>query len=249
MDDELIRRAEDLARLCEKRAAITNSGFLTPAEAGALAAWAQHGTDCTVLLHGGHPDAERRAAFFLPGWMDESAFDVSEHICAIECIARFGSPGHRDYLGGVLALGIGREWLGDILTEGERAWLFCLPSVKEFLLLNLERVGRWGVRAREISPADVPQRERAVRERSFTVMSPRLDAVCAGMFSLSRAAAAAAIAAGGVTRNYVPCMKPDVLCAAGDVLALRGRGKGTVLEIGAARTRRGRIFVNSAVFL
>jgi RNA-binding protein YlmH len=44
-------------------------------------------------------------------------------------------------------------------------------------------------------------------------------------------------------------MKPDVLCAAGDVLSLRGMGKGTVLEIGAARTSRGRIFVNSAVFL
>jgi RNA-binding protein YlmH len=243
MNGELLRRAADLARLCEKRAEITHSAFLTPAEAYELAAWAKRAAPCTVLLRGGHPDAERQAAFFLPDWMDEAAFDEAEHLCAIACTARFGAPGHRDWLGGVLARGIGRERLGDILVDGERAWLICLPGVKDFLLLNLERVGRWGVKAREVPLAEVPQGRRALRESSFTVASARLDVVCAGMFSLSRSAAAEAIAAGNVTRNWTACEKPDAAVAAGDVLALHGKGKGVVLEIGETRSRRGRVTV------
>ena len=247
MDEELIKRAEDLSRRCEKSASVTGTAFLTPAEAYTLENWAKRGTDCTVLLRGGHPDAERRCAFFLPDWMDADAFDEGEYLCALECVARFGSPGHRDWLGAVLGLGIERDRLGDILIDGERAWLFCLPTVRQHLLLNLDKVGRWGVKVREIPLTDVPQQERKIRESVFSVQSARLDAVCAGMFGLSRSAAAAAIAQGLVTLNYAVCLKSDAPVKDGDILSVRGSGKGTV-SISQTVSRKGRIFLEGEIY-
>ena len=116
MDDELLRRAEDLARRSERSASVTATGFLTPAQAYELENWSKYGTDCTVLLRGGHADAERRVAFFLPEWMDAEDFDEGEHICALAAKARFGTPGHRDWLGAALGLGIGREWFFRLRT-------------------------------------------------------------------------------------------------------------------------------------
>ena len=247
--EALLRRMEDLARRSEKTAAVTHSGFLTPAEGHSVEQWALRGTDCTVLLHGGGPDCERRAAFFLPGWMEPEGFDPGESLCALELTARFGSPGHRDYLGAILGLGVGREWIGDILVEGERAWVYCLPSVKSHLLLSLDKVGRWGVRTREVPLDQVPGRKREQREETFSVRSLRLDAVCAGMFRLSRTAAAEAIGQGLVQLNYEETTKPDAPVRAGDVLSLRGKGKGEVLEAGEKESRKGRLFVRTGVYI
>lgn len=247
-EEELLRRAEDLALRASRRGELTHSTFLTPAEC-ALLSRRRPAADCVMLLHGGVPGAERRAAFFLPDWMDADAFDPQEHLCAIELTARFGEPCHRDYLGAALGLGVGREWLGDILIEKNVAHLICLPSVKEHLLLNLDKVGRWGVKAREVPLAAVPVPEKQLREVTFSVKSPRLDAVCAGMFGLSRSAAAEAIAQGLVTKNYVPCQKPDAPIAPGDILSLRGKGKGEVAEVGDALTRKGRVLVRAGVYV
>ncbi len=245
MYDDLLRRAEDLSRRAGRSGSVTHTNFLTPAESYALRQWAVRGADGPVVFSGGYDGAERCCAFFLPDWMDEADFDPAETLCAVELTARFGSPGHRDVLGAALALGIEREWLGDILLDGERAWLFCLPSVKNHLLLSLDKVGRWGVKTRELPPGEVPVPERRTREERFTVRSPRLDAVCAGMFRLSRGAAAEAVAQGLVSLNYEECLKPDASVRAGDVISLRGKGKGSVAEIGEERTRRDRVFVRA----
>ena len=247
MEEELLKRAEDLSRRCHKTGQVTHTGFLTPAEGYALESWAKRGTDCAVLFHGGYPDAERRAAFFLPEWMEAEGFEPSEYLCAIEITARFGAPGHRDVLGAVLGLGIERPWVGDILVEGEKAWLFCLPSVKDHLLLSLDQVGRWGVKTREIPLSEVPVKEKEFKERTFSVKSLRLDAVCAGMFSISRTTAAEAIATGLVALNYAECLKPDAGVKEGDVISLRGKGKGVVRSAGDRESKKGRLFVTTGL--
>ena len=247
MEDDLLRRAEDLASRCARTASVTHTNFLTPAECFTLEQWRPH-EDCAVLLHGGFDGAERRCAFFLPDWQEPEGFDPAEYLCAVEGTAAFGEPGHRDWLGAVLGLGIGRDWLGDILIDGPRAVLVCLPSVKEHLLLNLDKVGRWGVKLKEIALTDIETPERTLEERVFSVQSPRLDAVAAGTFRLSRTAAAEAIAAGLLSLNYAVCLKPDAAVRAGDVLSLRGKGKAAVLEAGDHASKKGRLFVKIGIY-
>lgn len=245
-NNELLKRAEDLQSRCERSGTLTSSGFLTPAERYAVENWAKRRADCTVLFSGGHPDCERTAAFFLPYYMEQEDFEAEEYIRAIELKAHFGTPGHRDYMGALLGMGIGREWLGDIWVKDDKAIIFCLPSVLRHLL-SIEKVGRWGVKAKEISLADIPAPERQVKPASFSVMSLRLDAVTAGMFNLSRTEAAKQINAGNVSLNYSPTEKTDAIIREGDIISLRGAGKGTVTGTGGT-SRKGRLFVYADIY-
>ena len=244
--NELLRRAEDLARRCERTGGVTHTAFLTPAERYELESWARRAS-CRVLFCGGVEESERCAAFFLPDWLEEESFDPAEYLCAIRLTAFFGAPGHRDYMGALLGMGIGREWLGDILVKGETAWVFCLPSVQRHLL-SIDKVGRCTVRAEAVALSDVPAPERQVKEKRFSVQSPRLDAVVAGLFSLSRSEAARQIASGAVSVNYRECLKPDLDVREGDVISLRGKGKGRVAEMGGT-SRKGRMFLSGEVFV
>ena len=242
---ELIRRGEDLARRSEQKSCLTKSGFLSPAERYAL----EHAPalrSSRMVFAGGRPDAERTMAFFLPDWMDEAELELSEHICCLRIRAAFGEPGHRDYMGAILGMGVGREWVGDILVDGPRAIVLCQPSVLRHLL-SIEKVGRYGVKAEQIPLAAIPVNERKTEERRFTVMSPRLDAVAAGLFHLSRSETARQIALGVLSLNYTPCLKPDAPVKEGDVLSLRGAGKGRIAELGGS-SRKGRLFVTAELF-
>ena len=245
MEEDLLRRAADLAERCERTATVTSTAFLTPAEQYALTNWARH-RDCTLVLHGGDAGCERRAAFFLPFYLAAEDFDPAEHLCAVHFSAPFGAPGHRDYLGAILGLGIRREWVGDILVQAHGAFVFCLPSV-EPELRTLEQVGRAGVKAAAVPLSAVPLPERKVRPVTFTVQSARLDAVVSGMFRLSRTSTAAQIRAGAVHLNYAECLRPDAPVAPGDVLSLRGAGKGAVTEVGG-QSRKGRQFVTAELW-
>ena len=243
--EEILKRARDLARRCEQKGTPTNTGFLTPAERYAL----EHDPELrasSMVFSGGYPDAERTIAFFLPDWMEDEAPDVSEHICAIRLTAFFGEPGHRDYMGAILGMGVGREWVGDILVQGDTAYVLCQPSVLRHLM-SLDKVGRFAVRAEAIALDELPAPKHETEQRRFTVMSARLDAVCAGLFHLSRTECARQIGAGNVSLNYAECLKADAPVKEGDVLSLRGAGKGSVREIGGS-SRKGRVFVTAELY-
>lgn len=245
-NEELIKRAEDLARRCERSGTVTSTGFLTPAEQYRIKQRLGSNALCRIVFSGGAEGCERAAAFFLPDYMEKEDFDAAEYIRAIELTAHFGAPGHRDYMGALLAMGIGREWMGDIWVEENRAYVFCLPSVLRHLL-SLDKVGRCGVTAREIAPADVPARQLSTKSKSFSVMSMRLDAVTGGMFDISRTEAAKQIGAGNVNLNYEQCLKPDCPVREGDIVSLKGAGKGTVSGTGGT-SRKGRLFVYADIY-
>ena len=243
---ELLRRAEDLRERCERTGTVTMTGFLSPAESYRLGKWGKHLPDCRLVFHGGQPDCERTVGFFLPDYMEPEDLDPGEYIRALKLTAPFGNPGHRDYMGAVLGMGVGREWVGDIRAEGETAYIFCLPSVQRHLL-SIEKVGRWGVKAEEIALADIPQPKREVKKKSFSVQSLRLDAVVGGMFNLSRTEAARQISAGNVSLNYEESLKTDNAVHDGDIVSLRGAGKGKVTGTGGT-SRKGRLFVYVEIY-
>lgn len=247
MEADLLRRASDLSRRAEKYAACTNSPFLTPAEQQELKMLCTRERDMTMVLHGGASDCERCCAFFLPSWQEPEDLNPAGAIAALRITAAFGNPGHRDFLGAILGLGVKREALGDIRMTDAHTYLLCLENIADYLTQNLEKVGRWGVKAARIPLSEVPPLVREYKSVTFTVQSPRLDAVCGGMFGLSRTSANAQILQGNVSVNYVPCLKPDALLHTGDVISLRGSGKGTLLEPGGT-SRKGRQFIRAEIW-
>jgi RNA-binding protein YlmH len=245
MEQELLRRAEDLNRRCARKWLITNTGFLSPAEQVLLENSIHPEPDTRMVFFGGFDGCERSAAFFLPADEDESS--LTERICAVKYRAFFGEPGHRDYLGALLGSGISRDRLGDILISNDETVVFCLPGIYTHLL-GIDRIGRVSVKAEGIPLDQVKPPERETKKICFSVMSLRLDAVAAGMFRLSRTACAKLINEKAVSLQYAVCMKPDAVVEEGDIISVRGRGKGIISEIGGT-SRRGRIFVTAEIYL
>ena len=243
---ELLRRAEDLCSRAERSGAVTHSGFLTPAERVQVEAWARGRCDCRTVFFGGRPECERRAVFFLPDYLETEDLDPSETIRAMHLTAAFGSPGHRDYMGAILGMGVGLEWVGDIWVKDSEAWVFCMSSVLRHLL-SIDKVGRYTVKAAELPLDQVPAPERKVQQKSFSVQSLRLDAVVGGMFNLSRTEAARQISAGNVSLNYLESDKTDCVIHEGDIVSLRGAGKGSVTGLGGT-SRKGRLFVYAEIY-
>ena len=244
-EQELLRRAEDLSRRCAKKWEMTETGFLTPAERLLLRNRFFPEDGVSMRFFGGYEDCERSVAFFLPEGEDEE--QVRSALRAVHYRAYFGEPGHRDYLGALLASGISRDRIGDILIDGVDATVFCLPGILGHLL-TIDRIGRISVKAEEIPLENVRPPKRDTKEIRFTVMSLRLDAVASGMFRLSRTACTRLIGEGLLSLNYSVCTKPDAPVREGDVLSLRGLGKGTVSELGGS-SRKGRIFVTAEIYV
>ena len=240
---ELLRRVQDLSVRCSRADILTHSAFLTPAEQAAVAVWAQRQPGCRFFFHGGHPDCERKAVFFLPEYLQAEDFDPQSALCAVGFSCAYGAPGHRDYLGAILSSGVRREWLGDIWVQDGQATVFCLPTVADHLTA-LEQIGRYSVRAQSLPLRQVAAPVRQRQAVSFTVQSLRLDAILGDLFGLSRTAAAKLIAAGAASVNYVPCLKADAPVKPGDILSLRGYGKGAILELGGL-SRKGRRYVKA----
>ena len=118
MENDLLRRAEDLLDRCRRTNTVTMTNFLTPAEVLQLSGWAKH-CGCELLLSGGVENTERKVGFFLPEWLAPEDLDVSDEIRAVRISHRFGTLSHRDYLGSLLALGVRREWLANQIGKNE----------------------------------------------------------------------------------------------------------------------------------
>ena len=245
---ELQKRISDLAQRCARKGCVTNTTFLTPAEYFPLETGRFFAEDVTLFLFGGTEACERKVAFFLPPYWEEAEFEAEETIKAVKIRSFFGTPGHRDYLGALLGLGIERDRIGDIFIFDDLAYVFCLSTVSEVILHELDKVGRISVKTEQVSLAQVPPPVRKVKKLSFTVKSLRLDAVTGDLFGVSRTSAAELIRLGAVTLNYSVCERTDAAVKEGDVLSVRGKGKGRIVQIGG-RSRKDRLFVEAELYL
>ena len=239
----LLARVLDKLELAQGRGVPAHTPFLSPGEQASvtdlLNAWGRP----RHLFWGGYPDSERRVCLFLADWQEEDGVlgDPEGPLTAIE--ARFPDVAaltHRDILGALMGLGLTREVLGDILLP--RLGLCQVVVLREtapILLSQWEGAGRYKANLSEI-PLDrlapQPPRVKTIRD---TVATPRLDAVAAAGFSLSRGKAAGLISAGKVSVNHRECLKADHQVAEGDVLTCRGLGKCVVKEV-PGQTKKGR---------
>ena len=141
--------------------------------------------------------------------------------------ARFANrvPGHRDYLGSLMGLGIRREVLGDILPDQEGAVLLASTGIAPYIKENLMSVGRQEVTVEEIALEEITQHLSDGQEMTIGVASERLDAVISKVFSLSRQDASKAITSGKVQVNWRFVLKPDLSVKEGDLISIRGFGR------------------------
>jgi len=239
----LLARVLDKLELAQNRGIPAHTPFLSPGEAASvtdlLNAWGRPRS----FFWGGFSGAERCVCAFLPDWQEEEDFtaDPDGPLTAVEgTFPPNAAPTHRDILGALMGLGLTREKLGDILLPEEgRCQVVVLREAAPILLSQWESAGRWKLSLREIPLAALSPKPPQVKTIRDTVATPRLDAVLAAGFSLSRSKASALISAGKVAVNHRECLKGDKTVEEGDVLTCRGLGKCLVKEV-PGQSKKGR---------
>ncbi|MBR1690029.1 MAG: hypothetical protein IJ713_04565 [Oscillibacter sp.] len=236
----LLARVLDRAAQAQSRNVPAHTDFLTPQERRSTEELLRlSGTPETgYVFLGGYDGAERTLALFLPDWLE--AEDAEVPIRGLRAAFRKEDGlTHRDLLGSLMAMGVAREKVGDILVGEDSADVLVLDTVADFLLQSWESAGRARLRLSPVDLAHLHIPEVKCREVRDTVSSLRLDAVAAAGFQMARGKAAELISAGRVQVNWQTCTKGDKVLSQGDTVSARGFGKLELAEVGGV-TRKGR---------
>ena len=249
-------RVRDLADQAMRNDYVTHTGFLSLSEQS-MAVPETEKAGVRACFYGGHEEADRKVLYFLPSYMDEETLTRQEASGEgfIACLrirvrgARFTKEiGHRDCLGALMHLGIGRDQIGDILLtrEGDCAFVYVLAPVAEHIIRDLVTVGRAHVDIDRVPPAACTVRP-VMTPVSGSIASVRIDSLVAMVFHISRSAAQDLVASEEVFADGRTITSASYVPAQGCRISVRGHGK-FIFEGEEKKTRKGRIFVRASVF-
>lgn len=233
-DKLLLSKAYDAIALSERTGCPRFLGFLNEHELSYLRANISPKRD--VSYFGGYPDAVR---VMLGAAADEYSFPIValEFSYKPEFDLR-----HRDFLGSLMALGLRRETIGDILCEKGRVVAFVRDDIADFILSQVDKIGRVGVKIAYADLTDLPVPD-DTEELSFTLSSLRLDAFVAAVTNLSRDKAARLIKSELVMIDHVISTDVSKPLSVGATVTIRKYGK-YVLSEDAGLTRKGRLRIS-----
>ncbi len=224
-------KAEDCLRLCAMRNIPKFLGFLSPGEAAELHAAI---TAPNAYFFGGYPLAERRMFGALPDYITtpQEAFPIASIRISFR---KADVLSHRDVLGTIMATGITREKVGDIRFGEGFALVFTADEIADYLVEQIKKIGRVGVTVQRLTAKEIeltlpPPKKEPI---SFTVSSPRLDAVVAGLTGCSRSKVDEWIENGLVFVNSFAVYKTTGKIQAGDTVTIRKIGKFIIVKTGS----------------
>lgn len=233
-------RLNDCVRLAQNGGRPRFLGFLDEREADAARNTMKHLCFENYMLRGGHGDPERVVFGAFPDFMEpeEAAFPIAAVTARFR---RCDSLSHRDFLGALLAQGIERETLGDILVEEGRCVFFVRSEMADFILSQVKKIGRVGVSLAPGMEMPLPAAGR-FEDFSAVVASARLDCIVAAAAGTSREKAAELIRAGMVMLNHTEAGSVSAPVAQGDRLSVRGKGRYLLDRLGPV-TKKGRLSI------
>ena len=233
-DKLLLSRAYDAIELSERRSCPRFVGFLNEHESLYLREHLPKRAD--IRFFGGYEGAVRVM-------LGASAGEEDFPIVPLQFTYRTEDDlRHRDFLGSLMALGINRDTLGDILTSPGRTVIFVREDIVPFILSQVTTIGRVGVRTGCADPSDLPEPD-DVEERVFTLSSLRLDAFTAAAANLSRDKAARLIRSEMVMVNHVTETAVAAPLKEGATITIRKYGK-YVLSAILGNSRKGKLRVS-----
>ncbi len=236
METDLFKdRVFDTADICEKTNKPKFFGFLS-SEHAALADRLLEHRNVDYRFFGGYEEAQRVMLGCFPDWSQVREYPI------IPITAQFRKAdklSHRDVLGSIMALGLKREAVGDILIEDGRTVMFLTRETADYVLSQITKIGRVGVNLKTGFEEPLPS-SGELRDFSVTVASERLDCVVSALIGVSRGKAAEIIENSFVTINSVVTEKVTARVTKGDILSVRKKGK-FIIESLEEKTRKDRI--------
>ena len=222
----VLDQAEQAIRTWE----VVMTDFLSPPELAEAQDIFQRLTEVHLTTWGGYPQAERQRAAIARTEIPLEPTEIPLTLLSISGNFLFDTATHRDFLGSLLGTGIVREKVGDIIVLGERgAQAIVVPELVEFLETSLNQVRSVPVQTQQIEWNELRIRAPKKKEMTTVEASLRLDAVASAGFGMSRSKMVDLINTGDVRVNWKPMKQASHPLKAGDLVAIRGKGR---LEIG-----------------
>ena len=242
-EDGLLRaRAEDAVRLSNMRGAPCFLPFLDERQQALVRPILRRLGGEQVCFFGGYADSERAmVGCFPPEYPpDESWFPITA--LAFRYREQTGLT-HRDFLGTLMACGIKRDKIGDILCGTGLSVVFVDEEIAPFLCEQIDRVGGEGVTIERDYVGELPV-SRQYRPIRATIASARLDGIVKALIAVSRETAADKIRLGAVLINHVVCNDVSARVAAGDCISIAGSGRFWVDAVDQP-TKKGRLVLEA----
>ncbi|MDV3426793.1 MAG: YlmH/Sll1252 family protein [Bacillota bacterium] len=212
---------------------VISKDFLTPDIWGTI-------LDCKDKLginakaYGVFEEAERRVLIF------NSKENYGLNLVKVENNNKFISLSHRDYLGGVLSLGIKREKLGDFILKDNICYFPCKEEISDYLSDNIKVIGNTKVNVSLIDKEAVSLVNVDYDDMVIEVPSLRLDSIVSEITKSSRSEGVNLIRRGLVLYNYSEAEDKSRIISLNSVITVRGYGKYKIAdEIG--KTKKGNL--------
>lgn len=200
------------------------------------------------VLYGGFENAERNILITYPEKynMDMVQKNYSKIIKVIRISLNDEEKGkytHRNYLGGIVKLGMSREKVGDILVGNDGADIIVKNETAQTLKEELRTLTRFEKATFEmLELKDLREQEIKVEELNIIVPSLRLDNFVSDLAKTSRSKAVQIIDSERVFVNGKNETKASKQVKLGDVITIRGKGRFVVKEF-CGSTRSGRTVI------
>ncbi len=199
-------------------------------------------------LFGGYEDSERKILITYPeSYTEEMVQKNYEKFLKVVRIElpeeEHGKYAHRNYLGGIVKLGLKREKVGDILVANEGADIVVVSDFAEVLekeLPSLTRFENSKISITEIS--NLKKKEIKIENIEIIVPSLRLDNIVSDLARTSRSKASQIIAQERVFINGKNETKVSKQVKLGDIITIRGKGRFIIKDF-KGTTRSGRTVV------
>ncbi len=195
---------------------------------------------------GGLEDLERKIITIYPDYYYLEKDEIN--ISALRLKGNFENLSHKDFLGGVLGLGIDRLKIGDILIHEDYVDIVIKKEIKDFILFNLEKIGNSKVSVKEITLEELKTAEILYKEVEKTLSSYRLDVYISGIYNLSRQKSMALINSKKVKVNWEPIDKNSKEVEVGDIISIRGYGRSKLYSI-EGKSKKGKIKARARILI
>ena len=196
-------------------------------------------------LYGGYEEAERKILIIYPEKYDEIMLEknYSKILKAVRVTLpdeEKGKYSHRNYLGGIVKLGLKREKVGDILVSDTGADIIVMEDFSEILKKELPSLTRFeNSKIEIIELKDLRKKEIKIEDIKIIVPSLRLDNIVSDLARTSRSKAKQIIEQERVFINGQNETKLSKQIKLNDIITIRGKGRFVIKEF-EGTTRSGR---------
>lgn len=247
-DKMMLAQVLDKISIMEKTQKIESTDFLDMYQISLVETFLKKINFENYVLYGGFNDAERKILIIFPekytSDMIQKNYNKMLKIIRVELSnEEKGKYSHRNYLGGIVKLGLKREKVGDILVFEDGADIVVIDDFAQILKTNLGTLTRFQNSViSETEITDIRVREIKLEELKIIVPSLRLDNIVSDLARTSRSKAAEIISQERVFVNGKCETKLSKQIKQEDIITIRGKGRFVIKEF-TGTTRSGRTVV------